>query len=92
MARTVSSLPSFFTNSRGEQTIAQLPNAPVLGWTVFGLASLMALKDENQRLLRSLSTVCLGIWAVLELTRGESGFRRTMGALTLGWLAKAQLK
>ncbi|NOJ59332.1 hypothetical protein [Arthrobacter sp. 260] len=87
MAHTGSSLPSFFTNARGEQTIAQAPNAPVLGWTLFGLASRMALREENRVLLRTLSRVCLCLWAVLELTRGESGFRRTMGGLTLGWLA-----
>lgn len=82
-----SSLPSFFTNAHGEQTIAQAPNAPVLGWTVFGIASRMALKEDNQRILRAVSIACLGLWAVLELTRGESGFRRTMGGLTLGWIA-----
>lgn len=47
----------------------------------------MALTEENRVLLRTLSRACLGVWAVLELTRGESGFRRTMGGLTLGWLA-----
>ncbi|WP_026553220.1 hypothetical protein [Arthrobacter sp. H20] len=88
MAYPSSSLPSFFTNSRGEQTIAQAPNAPVLGWTIFAAASLLAHEEDNQRLLRSISRACLGLWAVLELTRGESGFRRTMGAVTLGWLAK----
>lgn len=82
-----SSLPGFFTNARGEQTIAQAPNAPVLGWTVFGIASRMALREDNERILRTLSIACLGLWAILELTRGESGFRRTMGGLTLGWLA-----
>lgn len=87
MATSSSHLPSFFTNSRGEQTIAQAPNAPVLGWTIFGLASLLAQQDEHRRLLQTLSRVCLGLWAVLELTRGDSGFRRTMGGLTLGWLA-----
>ncbi|MHA7140105.1 hypothetical protein [Arthrobacter sp. CAL618] len=88
MATSSSLLLSFFTNSRGEQTIVQAPNAPVLGWTVFGLASLLAQQDGNKRLLLTLSRVCLGLWAVLELTRGESGFRRTLGGLTLGWLAR----
>lgn len=87
MAHTGSFLPSFFTNDRGEQTIAQAPNAPVLGWTLFGLASRLARQEENRVLLRTLSRICLCLWGVLELTRGESGFRRTMGGLTLAWLA-----
>ena len=69
MATTSSPLPSFFTNSRGEQTIAQAPNAPVLGWTIFGLASLLAQRDENKQLLLTISRGCLGLWAVLELVK-----------------------
>ncbi|MHA7276996.1 hypothetical protein [Arthrobacter sp. HLT1-21] len=87
MAYPPSPLSGFFTNSRGEQTIAQAPNAPVLGWTIFGIASRMARREDNRRILRTVSIACLGLWAVLELVNGESGFRRTLGAVTLGWLA-----
>lgn len=78
----------FIRNDFGEQTIAKWPNAPILGWAVLGAASMMALDDKNRQTLASASTACLMVWAALELAEGDSGFRRTMGALTLGWLAR----
>jgi hypothetical protein len=49
---------------------------------------MMALEEKNRRALSAASTACLMLWAALEVTRGESGFRRMMGSLTLGWLAR----
>lgn len=72
----------------GEQTVTQPPNAPIIGWAVFGAASFMALEDKNRRILRALSTGCLMLWGALEVTAGDSVFRRAMGAATLGWLAR----
>jgi hypothetical protein len=78
----------FIRNDRGEQTVAQPPNAPIIGWALFGAASMMALEEKNRRALSAASTACLMLWAALEVSRGESGFRRMMGSLTLGWLAR----
>lgn len=78
----------FIRNDRGEQTVAQLPNAPIIGWALLGATSMMALEEKNRRALSAASTACLMLWAALEVTRGESGFRRMMGSLTLGWLAR----
>ncbi len=75
-------------NRRGEQTLTQAPNAPIIGWAAFGAASFMALEDKNRRILRALSTSCLMVWAALEFTAGESVFRRAIGAVTLGLLAR----
>lgn len=77
---------SFFTDSLGRQTIAQKPNAPILGWALLGAASFMALDEKNRERLRFASSVCLAIWAALEVSYGQSGFRRSAGALTLSWL------
>ncbi len=76
----------YFTDSLGRQTVAQKPNAPILGWAVLGAASFLALDERNRERLRRASTVCLAVWAVLELVSGRSGFRRTAGAATLSWL------
>ena len=78
----------FIRNDRGEQTVAQPPNAPIIGWALLGAASMMALEEKNRRALSAANTACLMLWAALEVTRGESGFRRMMGSLTLGWLAR----
>lgn len=78
----------FIRNDLGKQTIAQWPNVPILGWAVLGAASMMALDEKNRQALSAASTACLMVWAALELTEGESGLRRTVGGLTLGWLAR----
>ena len=74
---------NFFTDRFGRQTIIQVPNAPILGWAAFGAASLMALTPKNSELLKTLSKSCLVLWALGETFRGRSGFRRTVGAVTL---------
>jgi len=76
----------FFTDSLGRQTIAQKPNAPIVGWALLGAASYMALDDRNRDRLRLASSLCLTIWAALEIVSGQSGFRRSAGILTLSWL------
>ena len=74
---------NFFTDQFGRQTIFKVPNAPLIGWGVFGAASMMALTPRNAGLLKTLSKGCLMIWALGETFRGESGFRRSIGAATL---------
>ena len=76
----------FFADGLGRQTVAQKPNAPILGWAVLGAASFLALDEENRERLRRASAVCLAVWAALEVVSGQSGFRRSAGALTLSWL------
>ncbi|MHA7264514.1 hypothetical protein ACX80W_15065 [Arthrobacter sp. TMN-37] len=78
----------FFTDSNGRQAVAQPPNALILAWVGLGAASFMALKDENRRVLGRASTSALALWAVFEALCGDSGFRRTAGALTLAWLVR----
>jgi len=76
----------FFTDDLGRQTVAQKPNTPIVGWALLGAASFMALDGKNRERLRLASSVCLAIWAALEVVSGQSGFRRSAGALTLSWL------
>lgn len=78
----------FFTDDLGRQTIALKPNAPIIGWALLGAASYLALDERNRERLRSASSVCLAVWAVLEVVSGRSGFRRSAGALTLSWLRR----
>ena len=78
----------FILNDFGQQTLAKRPNAPIVGWALLGIGSMMALDEKNRQALSAASTACLMVWAALELAEGDSGFRRTMGTLTLGWLAR----
>ncbi|MCC3275655.1 MULTISPECIES: hypothetical protein [unclassified Arthrobacter] len=75
--------PNFFTDKFGRQTVFEVPNAPLIGWGVFGLASLMALTPRNADLFKTLSKGSLVLWALGEALRGQSGFRRSVGAATL---------
>ncbi|MCC9174083.1 hypothetical protein [Arthrobacter sp. zg-Y179] len=74
---------NFFTDRFGRQTVFKVPNGPLIGWGVFGVASMMALTPRNAGLLKTLSKGCLMVWALGETFRGESGFRRSIGAATL---------
>lgn len=74
---------NFFTDQFGRQTVFEVPNAPIIGWGVFGIASMMALTPRNAELMKTLSRSCLTLWALEETFRGESGFRRSVGAATL---------
>ncbi|THJ68751.1 hypothetical protein E8P82_02325 [Arthrobacter echini] len=76
----------FFTDDLGRQTVLLKPNPPILGWAALGAASFMALEQKNRDRLSAASSACLLIWAVLEVTTGRSGFRRSAGVLTLSWL------
>lgn len=80
----------FIQNDLGQQTVVRPPNAPIIGWALLGVASMMALEEKNRQALSAASKACLMLWAALEVTQGESGFRRTMGSLTLGWLARGR--
>ena len=67
----------FFTDrTTGRLVVAQWPNAPLWTWI---------LATAGQRLtgagwLGWLATAGLVTWALLELTRGVSPFRRVLGA------------
>ncbi|MCQ1946352.1 MULTISPECIES: hypothetical protein [unclassified Arthrobacter] len=74
---------NFFTDRFGRQTVFKVPNGPLIGWGLFGVASMMALTPRNAGLLKTLSKGCLMVWALGETFRGDSGFRRSIGAATL---------
>ncbi|GAB3536937.1 hypothetical protein GCM10027403_19430 [Arthrobacter tecti] len=78
----------FIRNEFGEQTIAKPPNAPIIGWALLGAASMMALEEKNREALSAASKACLMVWAALELANGDSVFRKAIGGITLGWLAR----
>jgi hypothetical protein len=78
----------FFTDDLGRQAVAQRPNALILLWTALAAGSLVALEEDNRKRLGRAARVVLAVWAVLEAADGDSGFRRTAGALTLASLVR----
>jgi hypothetical protein len=72
----------FRSRTTGRQTVVQLPNVP-LG--VFILAALARRVFDPQGTVRTVLTVigtgALLVWAADEIIRGESPFRRGLGAV-----------
>jgi len=76
---------SFFRNpSTGRLVISQFPNPPI--W-VFAAATLLRWSpyDTRDRELGWIGSGALIVWGLDELVRGQSPFRRVLGALVLGW-------
>jgi hypothetical protein len=83
-------LKDFFSDSRGRVVIAQRPNVPIVGWAVLLVASLL-IRGPLGAVLRFFSTAFLFTWAYLELTQGDSPFRRTLGGAVLLYLVVTRL-
>jgi len=80
-----SAVSRFFRNPEtGDIVVAQWPNLPL--W-VFLAASLVRrlfrLDGTLGTLVSVVATVSLVMWAVLEVARGDSPFRRVLGAVVL---------
>ena len=80
-----SAISRFFRNPEtGEVVVAQPPNAPLLVWLAATLLRLVLDPDGAVRTtLTVVATISLVIWSLLEITRGDSPFRRVLGAVVL---------
>ncbi len=68
-----------FRDSNGEIVIAQMPNLPIIVWTVASLLKLIFPTGEINTGLDLLAFGSLFTWAWLELFQGVNYFRRTLG-------------
>src|SRR3954452_219019 len=85
MATEHSPVSRFFRNPEtGEVVVAQMPNIPL--W-VFLAATVTRLLLHPTGTLGTIvsvvGTVGLVVWAALEIIRGESPFRRALGAVVM---------
>ncbi|HUQ40195.1 MAG TPA: hypothetical protein VM030_08545 [Acidimicrobiales bacterium] len=78
----------FFLNpDTGELTIFQAPNPPL--WIFFAAALTKRVADPagtTGTVLAVVSGVALAWWSIDELVRGDSPFRRLLGAVVLAGL------
>lgn len=73
----------FFTDrTTGRLVIAQWPNAPLWVWILATVAH--ALTGAGW--LTWVATAALVVWALLEVARGASPFRRVLGGIVLAAL------
>jgi hypothetical protein len=75
----------FFRNPKtGELVVFQMPNIPL--WLFLAATAVRMLVHPRGAVGTGVSivaTVSLAVWAVLEIARGESPFRRVLGAVVL---------
>ena len=75
---------SWVRDRRGRLAVAQWPNAALWVWLAargLGWAGLTSLDEQT---LRGIGTGALMVWALDEVLRGASPFRRVLGAVVLG--------
>jgi hypothetical protein len=80
----------YFKDKNGKVVVWQTPNIPIIGWFVFLLAAKLT-NGHMQITLSFMSTVFLVAWAYLEITKGASYFRRTLGFVILAFTICSRL-
>ena len=68
----------FTDRTTGRVVVAQWPNAPL--WVFLAASLLRRTTSGHDDLLGGIGTAALAVWAVLELAKGDSPFRRLLGA------------
>ena len=76
-------MDKFFRNKQGHFAIWQRPNLPILGWFLFKIISLLTSNRQVAFNFGQLSGALLFTWAYLEITKGDSHFRRVLGAVVM---------
>lgn len=74
----------FFRDGSGRLAVIQLPNPALWVWLA-ATALRWSPYDARDTELRWIGTGALIVWALDELVRGASPFRRLLGAVVLVW-------
>jgi hypothetical protein len=78
----------FFKNKQGKWKIIQLPNILLGTWLVLSIALFFIHKGQLREGLALLRSAVLFTWAYLEITNGDSRFRRTLGVIVMLFIIK----
>jgi hypothetical protein len=70
-----------FRDSNGEIVIAQAPNLPILIWLGATLLKLVVKTGQVKVALDLLAFSSLSYWSFLEISQGDSYFRRDLGII-----------
>jgi hypothetical protein len=73
----------WFRSADGQLAVGQLPNPALSVWIVASLLGLLALSDRHATTVQGVADGALLVWALDELVRGASPFRRVLGAVVL---------
>lgn len=78
----MAALRKFFEDKNGHIVLFQMPNAPLITWLVARILQ-WPLKGRAEFVVWLIGTIAIVIWALLELVKGVTYFRRTLGAVVL---------
>jgi hypothetical protein len=90
--RAKSLIKKGFTDDKGNVVIWQAPNIPLWGWFIFLVLSMIFSKGILHTASKYISLVFLVIWAILEIVKGASIFRRILGVVVLVLSIVSRLK
>jgi hypothetical protein len=79
----------FFKNKQGNWKIIQLPNVLLGIWLLLTTIALFIHSGQFREGLILLRSAVLFTWSYLEITTGESRFRKTLGAIIMLFVIKA---
>lgn len=82
--KAVHHIKKFCSDKDGKLVLAQSPNLPIIGWLAFKLIAIPISNQSIKSGFESLSTAFLFVWAYLELTEGDSNFRKLLGLIMIG--------
>lgn len=78
-------------DKRGRIVIWQWPNVWLIAWAITTVVSLF-FTGTLATVLSWAATLLLGIWAVVEMTKGVNYFRRALGLLILFFVVASIIK
>ncbi len=72
-----------FKDKDGKIVIWQNPNIALWGWIIFTILTYIVKRGRINKGSQSLASAFLFTWAYLEVLKGDSIFRRVLGAVVL---------
>ena len=76
----------FVRDKEGRIAVWQTPNFPLVAWIVFKMLSMVVTQKNLQDGFSLISSAFLFTWAFLEMTEGDSYFRRVIGLVVFAAL------
>lgn len=76
-------LRRYFADKNGHVVLWQRPNAPLIVWLVFTSFAAILGSGPLHGVCSLVARVSITIWAILEILRGVSPFRRTLGGVIM---------
>lgn len=78
-------------DKNGNIVIAQRPNWPIIGWSIFFVIDLLNVQDTIDTTAKVIALVFILIWSGMEIFLGVNTFRRIVGVVIGTFISLFQL-